>query len=65
MNFGANLRELREKRNLTQSQVAEKVGVSTGAIAQYELAIKSPSITVAERIAEALGVSIMELLKNR
>ena len=65
MAFGTNLRAERLRRKLTQQALAERVGVSTAAIAQYELGVKSPSIITAERIASALGVTIDALLHGR
>lgn len=65
MYFGENLRSERQRKGITQKLLAEKAGVSTAAIAQYELGTKSPSIVTAERIAEALGVRLEKLLKPR
>lgn len=64
MDFGDNLRAERMAKGMTQAALAEKVGVSSAAIAQYELGTKSPSIATAERIAAALGTNICKLLKG-
>ncbi len=64
MNFGANVKKERMRQGITQTELAERVGLSAGAIAQYEIAVKSPSIITAERIAEALGVKLADLLEG-
>ena len=64
MNFGENLRAARMAKGMTQAVLAEKVGISSAAIAQYELGTKSPSVVTAERIASALGLKIEKLLKG-
>lgn len=51
-------------KGMTQAVLAEKVGISSAAIAQYELGTKSPSVVTAERIASALGLKIEKLLKG-
>ena len=58
MEFGANLRELRESAKMTQAELAEKIGVTRALIAQYELGSKSPTVPVAARIAQIFGVTI-------
>lgn len=52
------LRALREARNLTQLQVAERIGVSKAMISAYETASKAPSIEVLIRLSRLLGVSV-------
>lgn len=51
----------RDKRGLTQKELAEKVGVTQGAIGQYETAKCKPRLETVFRIADALGVSASEL----
>ena len=45
------LRVLREARNLTQKQVADRVDISKAMISAYETASKDPSIDVLIRLA--------------
>ncbi len=52
------LRALREARNLTQLQVAERIGVSKAMISAYETASKAPSIEVLIRLSRLFGVSV-------
>lgn len=59
---GAAIRELREKRGLTQSELAEKLNVSDKTISKWETGKGYPDITLLEPIAAVLGVSVPELL---
>lgn len=54
--FGANLRHQRKAKNLTQADLAERVGVSTEMISKVERGIASPSFHTIEKLADVLGV---------
>ena len=49
------IKRLREKRQLTQKQLAELSGISESAMRSYELGDRKPKKEVLERIAMALG----------
>lgn len=51
----------RERAGLSQRQLAEKAGVSPGAIGQYETKKSKPSIDTLFRLATALNVTVSEL----
>lgn len=59
---GSAIRELREKKQLTQAQLADKLGVSHKTVSKWETAKGYPDISLLEPIAHALGVSITELV---
>ena len=59
---GKTIKELREKRKLTQKELAEKISVSDKIISKWETEKGLPDITTIEDLAKALGVSIAELL---
>ena len=61
---GAVIRELREKNRMTQSQLAEKLGVSDKAVSKWETGKGYPDITLLEPLAEAFRVSVTELLSG-
>ena len=61
---GATIKLLRENKGLTQSQLAEKIGVSSKAISKWETAKGLPDITLIEPLAKALGASVMELISG-
>lgn len=56
------LRPLRQKAGLTQSALAEKLGVSDGAVSRWETAEALPDITLLPRLAAILHVSVDALL---
>lgn len=49
-----NLRELREKKGITQTEISVKVGVSRQAISLIENGQTKPSVENAKKIAEIL-----------
>jgi transcriptional regulator with XRE-family HTH domain len=55
------LRGLREARGLTQEEVALTAGITTGSLSRIETRHSNPTWTTVERIAQALGVSLLEL----
>lgn len=61
---GAVIKELREKNNMTQLQLADRLGVSDKTISKWETAKGYPDITLLEPIAEAFSVSVTELLSG-
>lgn len=61
---GAVIRKLREKNHITQCQLAERLGVSDKTISKWETGKGYPDITLLEPIADALSVSIAELLSG-
>lgn len=54
---GNQLRELRRKNNMTQAQLAVKVGVSTGAIGLWETNKREPDNATLLKFAEIFNVS--------
>ena len=59
---GKTIKELREKRKLTQKELAEKLQVSDKAVSKWETGRGLPDIGIIDDLAKALGVSIAELL---
>lgn len=64
MNYvtGNTIKELREKKNLTQKQLAETLQVSDKTISKWETNRGLPDISLISSLAEGLGVSVAELL---
>ena len=50
---------LREKRGLTQRELAERLGTTQSAVARLEAGNISPSLPTLDRVAEALGVELV------
>ena len=62
---GAAIRRLREKQNMTQAELAEKIGVSSKTISKWETAKGLPDITLLQPLAQALGISVIELMDGQ
>ena len=61
---GTTIRNLRERKGLTQAELADVLGVSDKAVSKWETAKGLPDITLIEPLATALGVSVMELMSG-
>ena len=59
---GSAIRALREQQHLTQAQLAEKLSVSDKTISKWETSRGLPDISLLEPLAQALKVSVAELL---
>jgi transcriptional regulator with XRE-family HTH domain len=62
MTVGQNIKYFRKKLKLTQEQLAKNSGLSRNAIYNYENGRRSPDIKTLSKIAEAFGISPIELL---
>jgi transcriptional regulator with XRE-family HTH domain len=62
--FGAVMRRLREERGLTQEQLAERAEVSATYVGFVERGDNVPTLTIILQLADALGVSAAELLRD-
>ena len=61
---GGTIKALREARNLTQAELADKIGVSSKTVSKWETAKGLPDITLLQPLAAALGVSVIELMNG-
>ncbi|MCR5694000.1 MAG: helix-turn-helix domain-containing protein [Clostridia bacterium] len=61
---GALIRRLREKRKLTQEELAERIFVSSKAVSKWETGQGFPDISIIEPLAKALDISVIELLSG-
>jgi len=57
------LKTLRERRGMTQEQLAEKSGVSRTYLARLETGRQDPTLSTLEKLATALKVDVAKLLK--
>lgn len=62
MTIGERIKEFRLKAGLTQSELAEKLGIPYQSIGQWERGLRSPKIETLQKIAEALGVEPWQLM---
>ena len=61
---GTTIRNLREDRRMTQAELAEKLGVSSKTVSKWETAKGLPDITLLKPLAQALGISVIELMNG-
>jgi transcriptional regulator with XRE-family HTH domain len=61
--IGAAIRQLREKRGLTQEVLASKAGTTLSTLSVIERGLANPTWATVLDISSALGVSIAELAK--
>ena len=61
---GAAIRRLRERKRMTQEELAEKIFVSGKAVSKWETGQGFPDISLLEPLAKALGISVIELLSG-
>ena len=59
--FKDNLIQIRKLQNLTQEDIAEKIGVSRQAVARWEAGETAPDLEKARLLAGVLGVSLDDL----
>lgn len=62
VDFGNNLKTLRLKKNWTQAQLAQKLGITKSVISAYETGIRLPSYDILIHIAKIFNVSTDYLL---
>ncbi len=62
--LAALLKRLREDRGITQEQLAFDAGITVSALSRIERGLNSPGWTTVRRIADALGVSLGELVEG-
>lgn len=62
VDFGSALKILRLKENMTQAQLAQKLGLTKSVISAYETGLRLPSYDVLIHIAKIFNVSTDYLL---
>lgn len=63
MNIRNNIKNLCKLKNITQRQLAEKIGVTDNSLSMT-LGKNNPQLSTLTNIAEALGVSVSQLLAS-
>ncbi len=59
--IGKRIKFARKNAGLTQTELAEKLGISYQGIAQWETGKRNPKIESLQKIANALSISVEEL----
>ena len=61
---GSTVRQLREKKQLTQAELGDRIGVSSKTVSKWETGKGLPDIALLQPLAEALGISLIELMNG-
>lgn len=64
MPTGTKIKEIRKRKGLTQKQLGDLCGIADANIRKYENGKQNPKIETLQKIADALGVSIIDLTDN-
>lgn len=62
MTIGEKIREARKKAGMSQQELADKLEIKSAGISQWEKDKRTPKLQTMLRIADAIGISITELL---
>lgn len=60
--FGDRIRELRLARGVTQDELSERVGVFRTYMSRIETGVANPTLTLVQALADALGLTLSELV---
>lgn len=52
------LKEFREKKGLSQTELAHRVGLKQTTISQYESGSRRPNLSMAKKLADALEITL-------
>lgn len=63
--FGARVRMLRDRRALSQQELAREAGLSTETISRIERARYHPTLDTMVKIAKAFGLTLVGLLEDQ
>lgn len=61
--FGAMIAQLRKDNNMTQAELAEKMGVTDKAVSKWERDLSFPDVSSIPKLAEIFGVSVDTLMQ--
>ena len=62
--LGSKIRSLRKQSDMTQAALADKLGVTDKAVSKWERDISYPDISLFPKLADVLGVTADDLLKE-
>lgn len=65
MTVGKKIRAIRKSLKQTQKQLAKASGIGLNSIIRYEKGLRDPTISQLQKIAQGLGVPLVELLPEK
>jgi len=63
MTVGQRIKEARKRAKLTQKELAGKLGLACPTIAQWERGLRNPKLETLQKIADVLGIDVLELIQ--
>lgn len=62
--IGKFISEKRKGKNLTQAQLAEKIGISVNAVSKWERGLNLPDASIMIELCDLLDITVNELLSG-
>ena len=62
--LGEKINSLRKQRNMTQDELAEKMGVSSQAVSKWEKGLSIPDIPILIELSDFFHIALDDLLKE-
>ena len=64
LKIGKFIADCRKRKNLTQMQLAEKLGITDKAVSKWERGVAMPDTLIMLKLCDILGISVNELLSG-
>ena len=64
LKIGKFIADCRKRKNLTQMQLAEKLGITDKAVSKWERGVAMPDASIMLELCDILGISVNELLSG-
>ena len=64
MSIGEIIKEMRQRKDWTQRELAEKIGINQSMVAQIERGTKTVTLPLGKQIAEVFGCTLDDLFND-
>ena len=64
MTIAENIKRLREVKSMTQEDLAAELGITASAVSLWESGKRSMNVKQADKLAQALGVTLNDLMRE-
>lgn len=64
MTIAENIKRLREAKSMTQEDLAAALGITASAVSLWESGKRSMNVKTADQLAQALGVTLNDLMRE-
>lgn len=65
IHFGEFVQQCRKEKGMTQTELAEQIHVTAKAVSRWERGVGFPDIKLLQPLADALGISLVELMQSK